>query len=380
MKKILIIHNEYKKFGGEDSVANQEIDLLSNSFKVEVLKFSNNNNILINTFNLLFSKSNPISYFKTKKVLETFKPDVAYVHNTWFTASNSIFSALRKNNVETFIKIHNFRIDCLNGIHYRKNLICHRCNSNNRIMGILFKCYKKSYFYSFIISRYSKKLNNSLKYKNIKKILVLSNFHKKYFEDLGFNSKKIQVLNNSVKSPILINEKPSSSNNVVFVGRISEEKGILDLLKVWQEFNEYKLKIIGDGPLFEKLNNSNKNENVLFLGFLSQNEIYLELSKARALIFPTKLYEGQGMVPSEASIIGVPVISPNLGGMKQLFPEKNYFMYEPNNLEDFKDKIYLLRNNNYVDTQGLSNRKYTLNKFAEESNNSNILNIFNNSN
>ena len=113
---------------------------------------------------------------------------------------------------------------------------------------------------------------------------------------------------------------------------------------------------------------------------LSQNEIYLELSKARALIFPTKLYEGQGMVPSEASIIGVPVISPNLGGMKQLFPEKNYFMYEPNNLEDFKDKIYLLRNNNYVDTQGLSNRKYTLNKFAEESNNSNILNIFNNSN
>ncbi|MAV82879.1 MAG: hypothetical protein CMI90_05410, partial [Pelagibacteraceae bacterium] len=265
-------------------------------------------------------------------------------------------------------------------IHFRENNICHKCNSQNRFMGIFYRCYKNSFIYSFIISRYSKKFYQSLKFKNIKKILVLSNFHKEYFENLGFHTEKIEVLNNSVKSPVLINEKPSESKNVVFVGRISQEKGIIELLNVWKEIDEYELKIIGDGPLYTSLKTENKKSNIKFLGFLSQKEIYAELSSARALVFPTKLYEGQGMVPSEASIIGLPVISPNLGGMKQLFPRNNYFMYDSSDLNDFKNKIHLLKNNNYVDEQGLSNRKYTLSKFAEQSNNINILNLFNNLN
>lgn len=376
MKKILIVHNEYKNFGGEDSVVKQEVELLSKHFEVQILKFSNKINFHENIFNLLLSKNNFVSYLKARKIINKFNPDVAYIHNNWFAASNAIFKAFAKKNIKTIVKIHNFRVDCLNGIHYRNNEICHDCNINNRIKGILHKCYRNSYILSFIISRFSKRLYKSLKNKNVYKILVLSNFHKTYFQNLEFDIDKIQVLNNSVLVPNLINNKPSEYKSVVYVGRISEEKGILDLLRAWDKNNDFELHIIGNGPLLNELKNKNKNKKIHFLGFQNKNEITEKLSKSRALIFPTKLYEGQGMVPSEASIIGIPVVSPKLGGMTQLFPEKNSFMYDPDDFGDFIEKINLLNNDQLVDNQGKENRKYTLQTFAEETNNKKIIKFF----
>ena len=125
MKKILIVHNEYKNFGGEDSVVKQEVELLSKHFEVQILKFSNKINFHENIFNLLLSKNNFVSYLKARKIINKFNPDVAYIHNNWFAASNAIFKAFAKKNIKTIVKIHNFRVDCLNGIHYRNNEICH---------------------------------------------------------------------------------------------------------------------------------------------------------------------------------------------------------------------------------------------------------------
>ena len=41
MKKVLLIHNLYRNFGGEDSAINGEVDLLSQNYQVEKLLFNN---------------------------------------------------------------------------------------------------------------------------------------------------------------------------------------------------------------------------------------------------------------------------------------------------------------------------------------------------
>jgi len=94
MKKILIIHNQYRFLGGEDIAVQNEILFLKKHFDVEILYFDNevvNIKSFIEQFLYFILNRN----FKSKKILEKklheFNPDLVYVHNTWFKASLSIF-------------------------------------------------------------------------------------------------------------------------------------------------------------------------------------------------------------------------------------------------------------------------------------------------
>ena len=111
MKKILIIHSTYSKKGGEDIAVENEIELLKTKYDVEVVYFENKIQNIIDLFYLV-TQNNLKSVNKVKKALLQFKPDVVYVHNTWFKASNGIFNVLKSKNIKTIVKMHNFRYDC----------------------------------------------------------------------------------------------------------------------------------------------------------------------------------------------------------------------------------------------------------------------------
>ena len=86
----------------------------------------------------------------------------------------------RKKNINYYVKLHNFRIDCANGIHFRNNTICHSCNEKSAFQGIKYKCYRNSYLFSFLITRFSKKFKRFLIMNNVQ-ILCLSNFKKSIY-------------------------------------------------------------------------------------------------------------------------------------------------------------------------------------------------------
>ena len=84
MKKVLVIHNQYREIGGEDIAVQNEVQFLKKYFEVDELYFKNIiENIFSQLIYFLINKN-----FKSIKVLENkineFKPDVIYIHNTWF--------------------------------------------------------------------------------------------------------------------------------------------------------------------------------------------------------------------------------------------------------------------------------------------------------
>ena len=84
--------------------------------------------------------------------------------------------------------------------------------------------------------------------------------------NLGVNENKIKVYPNYLKL-----SKHSSINNenyIAYAGRISKEKGVEELLKSFlnSNLNDFKLKIIGDGPLLNTLTRNYQQENIEFLG------------------------------------------------------------------------------------------------------------------
>ena len=369
MKKILVVHNRYKFLGGEDIAVDNEIEILSKYFEVKALIFDNKKtNIFSMIITFLFNR-NPQSIKLLKKQLQTFKPDLVYIHNTWFTASVGIFKLLSKNGIKTLIKVHNFRYDCTRNYLTSKYCIgtetCSKCG-NTKNSSIFNKYFSESLIKSIFVVRYGKKYFKVLKNPNFT-VLVLTNFHKNYLKNLGFIEKNIHVLPNSFSSEI-INKKNNENNDLVYAGRISKEKGVEELVKAFinSQASNLNLVLIGDGPLKQNLENTySRHTNIKFLGQKSNFETKEIIANSKAVVTATKLFEGQPTLLCEASFMGVPSIFPNFGGIHEFFPENTDLSFKQFDYLDLEEKIKLLNNSSF-EKEGIRNKNFVTDRFSEK--------------
>ncbi len=328
MKKILVVHNKYRIFGGEDSNISDEIKILEKNNTVDYLEFDNSNRL--NVIDLLFFviKSNFISNKILKNKLIKFKPDYVYMHNTWFRANLGLFSVLQKHQVNTVLKIHNFRYECTRYFTSKNHLKglkkCPMCGYNRR--GLFNKYFLDSFIKSFFIILYGKKYFKILKNNNIQ-LLALNSFHYEKLINYGIPKNKIKVAKNPIYlDPNLKNIYNPKSDYVIYAGSLTDAKGILQLVETWNKFgsDNLKLKIAGDGKLKEFIKSS-LSHRIEYLGVLENFETLNLIKHARAVISFTNMYEGQPRILNEASSFGVPSIFPNFGGMTDFFPQ-NYLL------------------------------------------------------
>ena len=121
-KKILVIHTHYRDKGGEDIAVDEEIKFLRKFYDVDTLFFSNKFDKRFFQSLFLLLNYNFISSRKLNSKINTYKPDICYVHNTWFEGSTSIIRLLQKRGLKTIIKVHNSRLNCCNS-YFVKNHI-----------------------------------------------------------------------------------------------------------------------------------------------------------------------------------------------------------------------------------------------------------------
>ena len=109
----------------------------------------------------------------------------------------------------------------------------------------------------------------------------------------------------------------------------------------------------------------------------NSNVIELILN-AKAVVTATKLYEGQPTLLCEASILGIPSIFPNTGGINEFFPKNYSLSFEQYDYENLKTKLKLLTDTNQLREIGIKNKNFlnllldnekmasTFNKFYEK--------------
>jgi glycosyltransferase involved in cell wall biosynthesis len=126
----------------------------------------------------------------------------------------------------------------------------------------------------------------------------------------------------------------------LYVGRLSVEKGVVTLLES-TKFYRYNLVIIGDGPsrnLVEK--EAVTNTQIKYLGFQPKEVIMNYLKKCKALLLPSKWYEGMPMIMLEAFSTGTPVIASRLGAMEEMVQHNcNGLHFNPGDPKDLADKV-----------------------------------------
>src|SRR5262249_4817495 len=112
----------------------------------------------------------------------------------------------------------------------------------------------------------------------------------------------VRVIPNGVDLPEHVAE-PADPPHVLFAGRLSEEKGILDFLAATQGMPRV---IVGDGPLRRRAPEA--------VGFVAPAELGAYYERAAIVCVPSRR-EGYGVVAREAMAYGRPVVATRVGGL-----------------------------------------------------------------
>lgn len=333
--KVLVLHNRYRSAGGEDVVAQAEIDLLS-SRGVEVLSIqtpqaegSGGIGDLVSLVRSTTWSGNSYEYVRRKCKL--FQPDVAHVHNFWMKLSPSVHKACHDSGVATVQTLHNFRLLCTNALLLRDGKICEDCVRKLPWRGVVRRCYRDSFLASGAVARMivANRLRGTWQ-DDVDAFIALSDHSKRKFARGALPDERIFVKPNFVPDPGTPKRRPSHSRTVLYAGRLSQEKGIHILLSAWSAggLSRYgKLMIAGDGPARESLHNLMRElrlsqSNVVFLGNKSRGEVMDLIAGARVMVQPSICYESFGVAVAEALACGRAVVASNLAALNEIVRDR----------------------------------------------------------
>lgn len=185
---------------------------------------------------------------------------------------------------------------------------------------------------------------NALKWADA--ITVISKEAFDYYSKLGYNV--FQIPNAIDVSSLEINADKRYAKQVIFVGRLSREKGTDSLISIAEKLsNEIHLIILGAGPEEQKIKDLAKTQkNVHFLGYQNKKET-ISLIRGSDILIQPSLQEGISSTLLEAMACKTAIIASNVGGNKEIIKnEKNGVLIEPTDLNEFIKKIQNLLNHN----------------------------------
>lgn len=349
MKRILLIHNLYGSSSpsGENQVFENEKKLLS-SRGHKVHCFTRNSDEIRNAGLIgtikggLATPWNPFARRELEKVLSKFKPHIAHIHNTFPLISPSIFAAL--SDVKTVITLHNYRYFCVNGIPMRDSKPCTEClNRGNAIPALVHGCYRKSRVATLPLALSSTQLRiNKTLQKYVDGYIAFSDFQKEKLVQQGLNRSKIFLKPNFNSVELEYDHYQNREQIVLFVGRLSDEKGLLDLLIAWKKMRipGFQLEIVGEGENKGKyLDLVKEVNNIKFLGRLSPEETQVKISKSKLLVVPSVCYEGYPMVLTEAFAAGTPVAVSNMGPLPEIVKNVSGAVFRHSDPENLREVL-----------------------------------------
>ena len=229
-----------------------------------------------------------------------------HVHNLFPNFGRRWLDALETPIVHT---VHNFRPLCAAGTLFRDGRICTKCPDGDPWGGVRHACYQGSRAKTLPLSiaNYAGVKRNVLLQKAAA-IVVLSEQSRKIYEAAGVAAEKIVCIPNFVAPELAPRISDSDGGRGwLFVGRLSSEKGIDHLIKVWPE--QEKLTIVGDGPLKQELKNATRGKCIELVDRCTRAEVVRLMQSNMGLVFPSRWYEGFPMVYAESLAAGLPILA-----------------------------------------------------------------------
>jgi glycosyltransferase involved in cell wall biosynthesis len=339
--KVLILHNFYQNPGGEDTVVAAESALLREAgHEVHVETVSNHAIQTISDRVQAFLRA-PYDAARERWIqalIVRHRPDVVHIHNFFPLLTPAVHMAAAKAGAAVVQTLHNFRVICANGFLLRDGAICEKCIHGGPYWALVHRCYRKSMPGSLALVRMQLKAGRDETWQRyVHRFIVLTEFARAKFVDAGLPANKITIKPNFVSQEPVLNEK--ERKGALFVGRLSKEKGVHNLVEAWKNLKGIPLTIVGEGPAREQLE-AEAPAHVSFVGWRNQAEVRELMAGAQALLIPSLWYEGLPMTLLEAYSTGLPVIASRIGALVELVDAGTTGLhFAPTDVEDLSSVV-----------------------------------------
>ena len=342
--RILAVHNYYQRRGGEDSVFEKEASLLEQNGN-QITRFTVHNREIaaMNAIRAgLGTLWNPAVYAQLRRVIRSVRPELVHCHNTFPLLSPAVYYAAKREGVAVVQTLHNFRLLCSNALLLRDGKICEDCIGKAVTWpGLLHRCYRGDRLASAAVMT-MQSLHRALGSWRTKvdRFIAPTNFSREKHAQGGLPRELIAV------KPHFVDPDPKpgdgSGGFLLFVGRLSQEKGVGTLLKAWQQEGHLPpLRLVGDGPMSDEVQEvSAAVSHVEWLGPLPLQQVLDLVGSARFLIVPSTCYESFSSVIAEAFAKGTPVIASRHGALAENVSEGHTgFLFTPGDRADLARTI-----------------------------------------
>lgn len=390
--KVLLVHNDYGKYSGEEAVVDKMAGIFSDlGYEVAQLRMS--------TADARESFTGKIRVFTSglhsasgvramREALKREKPDVVNVHNVYPFISPAALRECKRAGVPVVMTVHNFRLICPTGLFMRNGAPCEVClERGDEWTCVKYNCEKsllKSVAYAArnAIARRKRHFTEC-----VDRFACITDFQRRKLIEAGFPKERMTVIPNSmeISSPIQnSSDKPLNSkssiphpkfNYVAFCGRLSREKGIDLILEAARNLPKVTFKLagaVGDPELVENL-----PKNVKVVGYLSGKDLEDFYRNALFMIMASRWYEGFPMAILEAAKYSKATIGPDHGGFTEIIggsmdaegvrEEPIGLLFEPGNAEDLTKQIkYLWENHEEACRLGKKARERLETKYSTQ--------------
>lgn len=318
---------------------------------------------------------------KLRALIKKTKPDIAHLHIFQHQISPSILGVLKEENIPIVYTVHDLKPICLNYKMMNSKGICEKCIGGKYYNCLKGKCVKNSYLFSSInvVEGYLHKLLKS--YDKIDKFITPSNFYRKKMIEAGFDENRVVHIPNFIE---INNFQPlyKFDDYFIYVGRLSEEKGIKTLIKAMKNVDKSCLKIVGTGPIENELKTMVRDEkinNIQFLGFKTGDELKEIVRHSRFIVIPSEWYENGPMSVIEAMAYGKPIIGSNIGGIPEMIKNNvNGYTYEAFNSNELSKCINkLLHSDSDIVNFGIKSRETVEAYYNSQYHYNKIISIYN---
>ncbi|SEM27794.1 Glycosyltransferase Family 4 [Syntrophus gentianae] len=282
------------------------------------------------------------------KLISQFKPAIAHVHNMYGRLTTSVLDVLSQRRIPTLMTLHDYKVVCPSYRFMFENHICEDCKGARYYMAVKNHCHKNSFAASAMVAMesYFNEWFNRYK-KNVRYFISPSRFLENKLIEFGWPERQIKFVPNFLDLSEF-DPNYSAGDYLLYLGRLSEEKGVATLIKAFTQLKNDKpeLVIVGDGPMRKELEEITRNHSrIRFAGYLSGSALREVTQNALAVVVPSVCYENAPISILEALAYGKPVIGANIGGIPEMIQNGvNGYLFESGNCNDLKNALEYMIN------------------------------------
>jgi glycosyltransferase involved in cell wall biosynthesis len=321
--KVLVAHNRYRSDlpSGENRVVDTEIEMLR-SAGVEVVTYLRSSDEIAKmpAVRRLTVPLQPVharrAVADVGRLIDEHRPDVLHLHNPFPLISWSVVGAAHERGVPVVQTVHNHRHSCMRGSYFRDGHPCHLCKGHATPWpAVQHGCYRDSHLQSvpmaiaFRAHRHDQRC--------VDRYVALTQPIADSILASGLvRPDQVVVRPNTAPDP---GPPARPGTGLVFVGRLTVEKGVDVLVDAWQTSDRPfgTLTVVGDGPLRTELEAraADPHSGLVVRGPLDQDAVAQVVRGAAAVAVPSTSPEALPLVVLEAFAHGRAVLAADGGGL-----------------------------------------------------------------